>query len=258
MSGNSQRHRVVLKIEGLYRRLFMLLWARKSKSFLMTEYPKSGGSWLTTMLAEIAQVDFPRNRFPYERESAFQGHYIKAYGQKRVVVLWRDPRDIVVSYYFHSIVGNSHTNPAHVQSLRASIGISKPENVKEELPKFIDYMFSGNLSPRFTWNDFFDRWYGEKSAVHVSYEELHKDAASALTKISEYLSVDVTDELILEVVKKNSFENKTGRKPGEENNGSFARKGIVGDWKNYFTDESLSLFNSYVCGREKKLGYSHD
>lgn len=258
MSGNSGRSRLVLKVEGVYRRIFMLFWANKATSFLMTEYPKSGGSWLTTMLAEITQVDFPRNRFPSERGSAFQGHYIKGYGQKRVVVLWRDPRDIVVSYYFHSIIGNSHTNPAHVEALRASIGISKPENVKEELPKFIDYMFSGKLSPRFTWNDFFERWYGDDDVVHVSYEELHKDAGAALKKIAEYLSVNVTEDSISEIVRKNSFENKTGRKPGEENNGSFARKGIVGDWKNYFTDESLALFNSYVCGREKKLGYSDE
>lgn len=258
MAGNRNRHRLVLRLEGLYRRLFMLFWASRPHSFLVTEYPKSGGSWLTTMVAELAGVDFPRNRFPCERRSAFQGHYLRSYGQKNVIVLWRDPRDIVISYYFHAIIGNSHTNPAHTEAFRKACGIVEPENIQKELPKFIRYMFSGKMSPRFTWSDFFDRWHGAEGCLHVSYEELRSSPAAAMTRISEYLSVDMDEAGLRAIIDKHSFEKQTGRKPGEENQSSFARKGLVGDWVSYFTDEAVSVFNECVGQRPTKLGYLYE
>ena len=54
------------------------------------------------------------------------------------------------------------------------------------------------------------------------------------------------------------FRKLYGRKEGEENNNSFLRKGIVGDWKNYFNKESKKVFKEYA-GRELiKLGYEKD
>ena len=46
---------------------------------------------------------------------------------------------------------------------------------------------------------------------------------------------------------KHSFQARTGRKPGEEDQDKHYRKGIAGDWQNYLTDEHQSRMEE-LCG----------
>lgn len=249
MSGNKSRNRWLLKLEGIYRIFFMVCLAEKKKSLLVTEFPKSGGSWLTSMLAEVLSIDFPQNSFPRKMASAFQGHYLNSYLQKKIVVLWRDPKDIMVSWYFHSVVGNNHSNEAFVRSVREKCGITCPEDVVLNLPKFIRYSFAGEMSPGFNWNDFYDKWHADSNAVHISYEELRNNPVDALSRLIVELGFELDDNKIKCVVEKFSFKNVSGRSEGQEDNKSFARKGVVGDWVNYFSDEALLVFNEAVADR---------
>ena len=57
---------------------------------------------------------------------------------------------------------------------------------------------------------------------------------------------------------KNIFKNKAGRNPGDENKLSFLRKGIAGDWKNYFSKEANQVFNKFAGKELIKLGYEID
>jgi len=254
MSGNRKRNRFLLRFEGVYRRFFLVFLADKEKSFLLTEFPKSGGSWLTKMLSELIGIDFPQNSFPVSRCSAFQGHYLKAFCQRKIVVLWRDPRDIMVSWYFHSVVGNDHSNESFVASVRRQCGIKNPDDVILNLPKFIDFAFSGKMSPGFTWNDFYDRWHDDPSAIHVSYEELRSDPVSALERVAVGFGFQASFSDIESVVDKYSFQNISGRKEGQEDSKSFVRKGIVGDWRNYFSEEASLIFNDIVGHRNLSNG----
>ena len=61
-----------------------------------------------------------------------------------------------------------------------------------------------------------------------------------------------------EIVEKYSFEKLSGRKQGQENNSKFLRKGIAGDWKNYFNKEARELFDFYAGAQLVKLGYEKD
>ena len=55
-----------------------------------------------------------------------------------------------------------------------------------------------------------------------------------------------------------SFENQSKRVAGNENINSFMRKGIIGDWKNSFTQASKELFAEYAGNELIKLGYEKD
>ena len=57
-----------------------------------------------------------------------------------------------------------------------------------------------------------------------------------------------------------SFERfAEGRKRGEANVQSEYRKGIIGDWKNYFTDRDKDQFKASEAGRLLiELGYEKD
>ncbi len=51
---------------------------------------------------------------------------------------------------------------------------------------------------------------------------------------------------------------QSGRFPGQENKKSFMRKGLVGDWHNYFTQEARELFAHYAGDELILLGYEQD
>lgn len=82
---------------------------------------------------------------------------------------------------------------------------------------------------------------------NVKYEDLHADVESERGKLFEFLGVNPDSAAKIE-----------GRlKPGfvEERPDQFLRKGVVGDWKNYFTDNSRAWFND-VAGEElQRQGY---
>ena len=54
-------------------------------------------------------------------------------------------------------------------------------------------------------------------------------------------------------IQKASFESLTKRKRGEENKNSFYHKGIIGDWKNYFDEECIQLFQNAHDNKWNKL-----
>ena len=58
-----------------------------------------------------------------------------------------------------------------------------------------------------------------------------------------------------EVIIKNQFKNTTGRNPGEEDITKHNRKGIQGDWKNYFTPEITKLFKEKYGEHLVSTGY---
>jgi hypothetical protein len=55
-----------------------------------------------------------------------------------------------------------------------------------------------------------------------------------------------------------SFERQSGRRSGEENKGSFLRKGVVGDWRGRFSPEAREVFDRYAGEELILLGYERD
>lgn len=226
---------------------------------LVTEYPKSGASWLAQMLAEITGYEFPRQRFPSLKPSIFHGHYRLKQTTSKTIVFWRDPRDIMVSWYHHCLFKSDKNNPQLVEQITARLGFDDVHNVKDNLPKFIEYSFTSPISPRFSYNDFFDTWFGRNDVIYSSYEKLQHDTVKELLIICEKLDFPQPSETtIIELVRKYSFSNLASRSPGAEVKSNYLRKGIVGDWKNYFTPFSAKSLNEYLGRRLILLGYEQD
>ena len=68
----------------------------------------------------------------------------------------------------------------------------------------------------------------------------------------------IKDKKIQEIVDRYSFESQTKRKKGEENTSSFLRKGISGDWENYFNEEAKDIFKKHAGQMLIQLGYEKD
>lgn len=104
-----------------------------------------------------------------------------------------------------------------------------------------------------------NKWSFRKDIVAVKYEDLRLDTAAELQVLAQKLTgTKLSDAKALQIANEYSFENQSKRQAGEENINSFMRKGIVGDWKNYFTLESKELFAKYAGDELIKLGYEKD
>ena len=227
-------------------------------SYIITEYPKSGGTWLSQLLSTSLDIPYPRNRLPVFDSSVIHGCFLNSGKKNKTIVLNRDGRDIMVSFYYHSLVKKPRVSDREVDRITTDLGITDVSNIKENLPSFIDYCFANKTYPYFTWSDFVKKWHNDPSVVHTSYEALNKEATFELQRILEKLGEKVSIEKIERVVDHFSFEKQTNRKKGQEDSAKFLRKGIVGDWKNSFTQESSELFDHYAGDELILLGYEKD
>ena len=256
MSGNLNRSRLLIRSEALYRELFTRFICNRDGSIQISEFPKSGGSWIGDMLSDLLEIDFPRNRFPTKRASIFHGHKLQRMPLKNVIIVWRDPRDVMISWYHHTIVGNSHVQPEFVEQCRKLSGIEEDlHDVSKHLNRFVQWSFNEPYSPKFTWSDFFDFWQSQE-CYNVTYEAMRTQPVETLKKLAQQVRGGVVDSAAVErVVDQHSFKKKSGRATGQEDKSAFLRKGVVGDWKNYFGEQALETLNTKIGDRLAKLGY---
>ena len=247
------------KTQSLVRLGMVHLLSGAFPLYVVNEYPKSGGSWTAQMLERALGVPFPRNRFPEFRSSIMQGHYLNPWGMKNVLVVWRDGRDVMVSWYHHCLFPNERQNAPLVAETRRDLPFKDYGNVRENLPVFLEYAFTRQRRPRFSWADFVRRWHARGDVVHTSYETLRRDTSGELARISRELAGRRLDpERASEIAEEFSFARQSGRKVGEENKGSFIRKGVVGDWRNQFTREAREVFDRHAGEELILLGYEKD
>ena len=229
--------------------------------YIVNEHPKSGGTWVGQMLSQALELPFPRNQIPLLRSSIMHGHYLKSQGLKNTVVVWRDGRDIIVSWYHHCLIkNNSGRNSAHVDACRQRIKFADYNDIEANLPAFIEYCFTQKQhSLRFSWVDFVREWYDCQDSVHVHYEALRYNPMGELQRIVQELTgEELTDNKATQIVEEFSFANQSGRQPGEENKHSFLRKGIVGDWRNHFSPRACQVFDRFAGKELMLLGYEPD
>jgi hypothetical protein len=247
------------KFNGLSRYLLAHLVSKIVPLYIVNEYPKSGGSWVAQMLSDALGVPFPRNRLPMLRSSILHEHMMHDWNMHNIVIVWRDGRDIAVSFYYHSLFYNDKGNRLLVDKCRSDLKFDDYNDIKQNMPRFIEYLFEDKKHPRMTWVEFVDKWFNHGRCVYVKYEELLADTAPAFGKlVSELTGSPMPSSSIDEIVRKYSFENISGRKKGHEKKNSFLRKGIAGDWKNHFSFEAREIFNHYAGDSLIKLNYESD
>jgi len=83
----------------------------------------------------------------------------------------------------------------------------------------------------------------------VTYETLIRDPVPAVADLFRFLGVEAAEYVVAECLAKSSFLKQAGRAAGIEQNGSFFRRGVVGDWVSTLTPE----MNAIVL---RQLGWS--
>jgi hypothetical protein len=102
----------------------------------------------------------------------------------------------------------------------------------------------------FDWNNEWLKLYQtNKSHIHfLTYESLKQNTLEELRKINVFLETNLSDEELKEIRELTRFEKmKTDAKKhvvDDINSDIHLRRGIVGDWKNYFDDETTELYRN--------------
>jgi hypothetical protein len=166
----------------------------------------------------------------------------------------------MVSAYYYLLFHGDRKVPQRVERYRHRVQFDDFENVRKNMPDFIEYMFTEHAQgfSRFTWDEFVLSWMDKKAPI-VRYEDLLKDTVDTLAAAIEQVTNEKPDiEKLYEISRRFSFENLADRKRGEEDTGSFLRKGIAGDWMNKFTSEACEVFDHYAGDALIKVGYESD
>lgn len=229
--------------------------------YLVPEYPKSGGTWFSQMLSDALGLPFYRNTsYQPIRTCVMSGHHAYSSRFKNVTVVIRDGRDTVVSAYYYMCFKNEINRQFGVDRYRNALQFKDYDDIRSNLPRFIEYLYGEHAQKRFHfgWGEFMDSWMTKDVPV-VKYEDLLVKPASELTRVVKHLTGDdLPAETADSIVDKYSFKKVSGRSKGEENQKSFVRKGIAGDWKNHFSKEARQVFASFAGRQLIEAGYEPD
>ncbi len=233
----------------------------KNPGIYVLGYIKSGTNWLCHLLS--AALDTPilepwKMSAPTLEPRIFHMHRFIPLDsvRKRTIYLIRDGRDTMVSRYFHIANAGGIAKIALERELGTAI---TADRAKENMAGFIRFMTSSNIASRdyrshiLEWKKHRDKY------ITMRYEDMLADTTSELARAVESLTHKTPDnDMIRRAVQQHDFTRLTKRKKGEEDHKSFIRKGVSGDWRNYFTAESAHVFDEYAGDLLLELGYEND
>jgi len=156
----------------------------------------------------------------------------------KVIFVCRNPKDCCVSYYHHSI-----NMPGY--------------NFDGDFDFFAKSFIEGNAEYGSYWTMLKSAW---KHKNHPNmkilwFEDMKRDLISVIGETAQFLGIHLTqlqilkldDHLYIDNFKKIVTESFP-KDPGSEESYmvKFFRKGVVGDWKNYFKGENLKVWDQWI------------
>ena len=159
----------------------------------------------------------------------------------------RDPRDIVVSWYFS--VFYSHPENKIISDIRQKL---KRLSSSEGLKYSIAYLEENGL---FEGQKSWAKRGGQQLKV-FKYEELAKDNLSFLNQLFAFLEINIPQEKITILYEKHQFSKYSGgRSQGVEDLQAHYRKGFPGDWKSHFDSSTKTYFQKVTKDLLGQLNY---
>lgn len=160
----------------------------------------------------------------------------------KYVVLYRDLRDVAVSYYFYVRQTPWHPDYIHYASLSLPQGLTRFGETL--LPAYVAWVRSwhANRDPQLS--------------LELCYEDMLSDTANVLTQVAQHFGLDHSPATIEAIVKAHSFKTLShGRQSGQQSQHSFFRKGVAGDWRNHFTPALSRLYKQHAGAFLIEFGY---
>ncbi|XP_041535301.1 sulfotransferase 6B1-like [Microtus oregoni] len=239
--------------------------AREDDIFLVS-YPKSGTHWVAEVIENIPNVGITLTS-PIEWGDVSKFEELKMVPKRRVipthlnyemipgtvkqkqckiVYVIRNPKDTAVSLFHY---------------YRDNPNLPSPETWAAFLELFLkgDVVYGSWFDHVLSW----EKHKNDKNVLFLFYEEMKKDFVKSLNKITDFLGFDVNDSDISKIARNTSFSEMKSNAVKENCDPNHTicaltsdrnlvfRKGVVGDWINYFTPKQRSAFDKLFTEKMK-------
>ncbi|NXS42536.1 ST1D1 Sulfotransferase, partial [Balaeniceps rex] len=154
---------------------------------------------------------------------------------RKVIYMARDPKDVVISYYYFYQMDKMHPNPG-------------------TLGEFLETFMAGKVAYK-SWYEHVQDWWEkkqEKQLLYLFYEDMKK---VRVQKILRFLGKEVVEEMVARILHHTSFQEMRKNPAAnyetmptalmDHSLSPFLWKEISGDWKNHFTVAWNKCFNQH-------------
>jgi hypothetical protein len=228
---------------------------------VVTEYPKSGGSWVTGMLGDALglskrdiYVDDDYKVFDVRKHPWYEGApslgltescVIKSHERPnsplitfpaQFIHLVRDGRDVAVSRYFYE------------KEFCVENGIY--ERFDEPFDEYVRRVAA-------EWREYILAWLDVAPHTY-RYEDFLQDPFGTLQRVLDGLGITVPDSQINYAVEANTKDKFKRALEKTFRHNTFVRRGTGGDWRNHFDDEHIQAFKQIAGDALVRLGYERD
>ena len=242
----------------------------RPSDIIVASFPKSGTTWLQEIIWSITH----HTELTEERGSGvtleFRFPMLELKSQKNYMEMASldelpDPRFIKTHLHYHMLPDSAKTSGAKVlyvsrdarDACVSDYFMSRMINIYKYRGTFAEFrdIFMRDEVAYSPYREHVKGYLEHSDTVLcLTYEQMHQDRASVVRKVADFLGVSLNDTDVDNIVINTSFEvmkanpdtnfrqwEKTGMVSGTEE-GTFMRKGVVGDWKNHFTVEESDAF----------------
>jgi len=188
------------------------------------------------------------SKLPKEGFYAFGGHllpeepYLNQLKDKKKIFITRDPRDIIIATHFHELrsPNSQGVSYIHNKSIDERIIDLIQGNNEFKIPS-INNRYRAKLL-----------WRKQEGVYSTKFEKFAEKESrkQEIKNIAKHLEIKLTKEKL-----KYCVDNLLG---SNELYPGFFRKGYIGDWKNYFTEEHKELFKNLAGQLSIEEGYEED
>jgi len=205
-----------------------------------TGYPRSGNTWLGWLLSDLFDCAWvqmgPGDPPLYKGDVTDDRNGINIYKHHRAEKTWdgltffvyRDPRDVAVSVLHY----------AKLPDLWAALNMMR-FNISVTFQAFPD-------TP--AYRTMIEAWWNKPAAdFQCSYEDLHHRPLEVLRAASQVVGRDISDGRIGKAIDRQSF--------ARQQLSHAMRRGVVGDWRNFFTHDLAFSFNQHFGDILMAQGY---
>lgn len=161
--------------------------------------------------------------------------------QFKIILMLRDPRDVLTSLYFSHAYSHAIPllNQEELLALREkALSMTIDEYVMENIPKYVKI-----------YQEYCQNLLGKPNVLFITYEKMVTDFDAWLDSIIEFLELQVSREIISQIKKEADFTVK------EENVYAHKRQVLPGEHQRKLKPETIEILNANFSEIIDLLGY---